>query len=56
MRFEIMLSAGFGLLLVGVLTLPIHMLPQTTQASGRTLVGVLMLVFGGALIGRAMLA
>ena len=51
-----MLSAGFGLLLAGVLTLPIHMLPHTTQASGRTLVGVLMLVFGGALIGRAMLA
>ena len=51
-----MVSAGFGLLVVGVLTLPIHMLPQTTQAGGRMIVGVLMLVFGGALIGRAMLA
>lgn len=56
MTLTVMISVGIGLLVAGVLTLPIHMLPQTTQATGRTLIGVLMLVFGGALIGRAMLA
>lgn len=56
MRFEFMLSVGFALLLVGVLMLPVHMLPHTAQVTSRTLAGVLMLVFGGALIGRAILA
>lgn len=51
-----MVSTGFVLLVVGIFTLPIHMLPQTTQATGRALMGALMLVFGGALIGRALLA
>lgn len=48
------LSAGFGLLVMGVLMLPVHEMPHTMQATNRMVVAVLMLVFGGALIGRGL--
>ena len=50
------LAIGFGLLLLGVLVLPIDMLPHTTKASGRALFGALLLIFGGALMGRVLIA
>lgn len=51
-----MLGMGAALMVVGIFTLPVDLLPHTTRASVRVTLGALMLVFGGALLGRQLIA
>ena len=51
-----MVAVGFGLIACSVIVLPIELLPIKSSATGRALIGMLMLIAGGALVGRAFLA
>lgn len=45
------LFVGFGLLAVGVFTMPVEQLPHTTAASFRALIGAAFLIAAGVCFG-----
>jgi len=50
------LAFGFLFITLAVFVLPHEQLPHQASTSGRLVVGALMLIAGGAVLGRAFLA
>ena len=56
MSAEAGLGLCFGGILLGALVMPVELLPHRTSVSGRLALGCLLMIAGGAGLGRAFLA